>query len=182
MREQIAALPQLLPQEAFTTRSFEKLIPVGETIPQVPFAEQEGTLYRGLGLETDGKAIKHILDQGLLVQDAGDYSNMLLVSLMTTPEDAAAASASKFTNLTKSPGTALHYAQKNGKRDADKVLPVIVAVRGEIEYGKVVRVQHDIPTKNIQETIVLLQINGTPTWCHVENTEDGFLVIPYERK
>ncbi len=176
------ALPHLRPQEAFHTADFKAFIADTAIIPALPFTQRPDYLYRGLGLQEDGAALANILQNGLRVEDAGNYSDKLLLSLAITPEDASLISAHKYTNLTSSPQMALRYALKNKRRCAKNVLPVIVAVQGEAEYTTVVRVQHDIAPTHIPYVIALLQINGTSTWCRIEQAQDGFLVTPYEVK
>lgn len=175
-------LPQLLAGKSFYVSGFESILADAATSPALPFLEEPGYLYRGLALEADGHALANILTNGLRVEDAGRYSNKLMLALTSTPEDAACASSSTYTNLTNSPNEALRYTVKNHKRSPDKVLPVIVKVTGEAEDARVVRVQHDIPTQNIPEVIVLVNADGAPTWCRVTMENDAFRLVPYEVK
>ncbi|MCQ2411267.1 MAG: hypothetical protein MJ053_07470, partial [Elusimicrobiaceae bacterium] len=184
LAQQIAALPKIQPQRTFYTPHLSGLLVQKAnlgTVPQAPFIQRPHYLYRGLTLSNDGSSLRNILRNGLLVDDAGAYSNNLLMSLVNTPQDAAAISSMKYTNLSQSPETAMHYAFRD-LQQSDDILPVLVSVTGIEETGPVVRVQYDIPAKQLPQVVVLLRLNDELTWCLIELEGDTFKITPYEVK
>lgn len=184
LTQALAALPQLRPELAFYADDLSGLLVQEHHIhqlPALPLLARPNYLYRGLSLESDGSGLRRILHHGLLLQDVGQFSNSLLMSLASTPQDAAAISKLKYTNLAQSPHTALQYSFRKVNTSSD-VLPVIVSVKGIEENGAVVRVQHDIPAEHLPEVTALLKINDTPTWCSVKLEGSGFKITPYEIK
>ncbi len=182
--QELAALPKLRTEQVFFTDDLTNwLVPEISLsrAPQVPFMTRHNYLYRGLKLEHDGTSLRQILRHGLLLKDAGGFSNSFLVSLATTPQDAAAISSTKYTNLAKSPQFALNYAFRSAQQVPGK-LPIMISVTGESEYSDIVRVQHDIPVSQIYQVIGLLHIEQQPTWCLIELEGDTFKITPYERK
>lgn len=184
LTQALAALPQLRPELAFYADDLSGLLVQEHHIhqlPALPLLARPNYLYRGLSLESDGSGLRRILHHGLLLQDVGQFSNSLLMSLASTPQDAAEISKLKYTNLAQSPHTALQYSFRKVNTSSD-VLPVIVSVKGIEENGAVVRVQHDIPAEHLPEVTALLKINDTPTWCSVKLEGSGFKITPYEIK
>lgn len=184
LTQALAALPQLRPEQTFYADDLSDLLVQEHHIhqlPALPLLARPNYLYRGLSLESDGSGLRRILHHGLLLQDVGQFSNSLLMSLASTPQDAAAISKLKYTNLAQSPHTALQYSFRKVNTSSD-VLPVIVSVKGIEENGAVVRVQHDIPAEHLPEVTALLKINDTPTWCSVKLEGSGFKITPYEIK
>jgi len=183
--QQLAALPQLRSEQTFYTDDLSGLLLQEHHVrhlPELPLMTRPNYLYRGLSLESDGSSLRKILHRGLLLEDVGNFSNSLLMSLASTPHDAAAISSSKYTNLAQSPHTALQYAFRKVNFDSDDVLPVVISVTGLEETGPVVRVQHDIAPERLSEVTALLKINNTPTWCSIQLEGGGFKITPYEIK
>lgn len=181
-QQALAALPQLRIEQTFYTDDLSGILIQEHQIhqlPELPLMVRPDYLYRGLSLENDGSSLRRILRYGLRIQDVGQFSNNLLMSLANSPYAAAAVSGSRYTNLAQSPKTALQYAFRKVNQTTD-VLPVIVSVTGEQESGPVVRIQHDIMPAQIAEVTALLKINGVPTWCSVKLEGDTFKITPYE--
>lgn len=184
LQQALAALPQLRAEQTFYANDLSGLLlqeSHAHQLPELPLLARPNYVYRGLSLGSDGASLRRILHHGLLLQDVGSYSNSLLMSLASTPHDAAAISSVKYTNLAQSPHTALQYAFRKLNQSKD-ILPVIVSVVGEQKNGAVIRVQHDIPAERIPEVMALLKINGAPTWCSVKLEEGRFKITPYENK
>ena len=180
---QFTALPQLQGKRTFQVadlRDFSITDSPKNSIPALPVMEYPNYLYRVLGLNSN-EDIRNILINGLRLQDVGSDSNVLLMMLASSPQKAATLSSSKYTNLTKSPETALHYALRNSNGASNR-MAVIVIVNGEEQYGPIVQVQHDIPATQISAVIALLNIDGVPTWCRVQLREGEFVITPYENK
>ena len=183
LRAQLAALPKLQPERAFRAADLKDYLitnlPAG-SVPQLPLIEHPDYVYRGLGLNSN-RDIYNILTNGLLLKDVGNFSNGLLLTLAASPFDAAAISTTKYTNLTRTPSIALHYALRNSQGFEDRVA-VIVSIRGEERRGPIIQVQHDIPATRISMLIVLLNVEGVPTWCRIQLQEGEFVITPYENK
>ena len=183
LQAQVAALPKLQPALTFRVTDLKDLlvtdIPISD-IPSLPMMEHPDYLYRGLGLNTN-QDIRNILTNGLRLQDVGSYSNGLLLTLAASPHDAAAISSSKYTNLTRDPKIALHYALRNSRGIENRVA-VIVTVSGEERHGPIIQVQHDIPAAHVSTLLALLNVDGIPTWCRIQLQEGEFVVTPYENK
>ena len=183
LHAQLAALPQLQPARTFRVADLKNLLVTDvavNDIPSLPIMEHPEYLYRGLGLNSS-RDIPNILTNGLRLQDVGSYSNGLLLTLAASPHDAVAISSSRYTNLTRSPEIALHYALRNSRGTENRVA-VIVAVTGEERHGPIVQVQHDIPATRVSTLIALLNVDGIPTWCRIQLQEGEFVVTPYENK
>lgn len=183
LQAQIDALPKLQPAKTFRVDDLKDLLVTNlqvNDIPALPILEHPDYLYRGLGLNSN-QDISNILTNGLRVQDVGHYSNGLILTLAASPHDAAAVSSSKYTNLTRDPQIALHYALRNSRGIADRVA-VIVGVRGENRRGPIIQVQHDIPASQVPLFMALLNVEGIPTWCRIQLQEGEFVVTPYENK
>lgn len=183
LQAQIDALPKLQPAKTFRVGDLKDLLVTNlqvNDIPALPVLEHPDYLYRGLGLNSN-QDISNILTNGLRVQDVGHYSNGLILTLAASPHDAAAVSSSKYTNLTRDPQIALHYALRNSRGIADRVA-VIVGVRGENRRGPIIQVQHDIPASRVPLFMALLNVEGIPTWCRIQLQEGEFVVTPYENK
>lgn len=173
-----ASLPQLLENNKQTVSSFENLEVHQQEIPTLPWIEEPQILYRGLGLPVDAKAVRNILENGLLVKDVGPESN----TLATIYAAGSRASLShvahvRYTNLTNDPSTALHYA---GRNNVNGQVIVLVRVTGIADYKDIVRVEADIPPAQIEEMLVLVSLDGHPQWCRVELKGNQLELTPYE--
>ncbi len=170
--------PVLLHQQAFMTKDFSEFVhQKKQEVPPIPFVPHVKYMYRGLGLPTDGAALRNILENGLLVKDVGRDNNNLRIAYASAGGMSVvkAIAAEPVINLTDSPATALHYAW----RYKYKGILVIVSIKESVERGSIVTFRNDIPADQLQEVIALLSIDGVPTWCKVEAVGDAFRVIPY---
>ncbi|MBR4356272.1 MAG: hypothetical protein IKP96_06910 [Elusimicrobiaceae bacterium] len=184
LQQKIAALPELQTDQMFLATSLDGFQINPKTIkdiPALPYIQQDGFLYRGLGLSKNGRRIRNILENGLRTQDVDSESNCLLMALSASGRSAAAVSGKKLTNLTQSPELAMSYALQRS-RIADNFLPVMVAVTGEQQHGYIVQVEHDIPADQIDSVIALLSLDGMPTWCLLQWEGEQFVITPFERK
>lgn len=143
--------------------------------PPFPFDNQRMLIYRGLALDTDGKAIRNILENGLRTQDVGREASTLALSL-AGPMSRSAAVRAPITNLTDSASDAVMWA---GIRLSKGQIPVIVVVKSP-QKGNIITTSRDIPAEDIYAAVTLLNVNGIPTWCKVELEGDGFRITPYE--
>ena len=171
-------MPNLLPKKVFSVSTFADMSYAGSILPPLPIRKHPFLMYRGMGLNADGVAIRNILENGLLLKDVGLDSNNLITMYAGNGHGAAIREASKlkFTNLTDDPSSAFHYAQRN---ITENRILVIVSVK-DAPRGSIVRIQEDIPPSQIREMIALLRVEGRPTWCRIEIAEEGFRVTPYQ--
>ena len=167
---------------------FETLFVTNEQfkqVPQLPWKEEPGILYRGMGLDTDGKSIRNILENGLLLKDVGPKNDAFLECTDGTTNGFIARYTSRmlgirYTNLTLNPHFASCHAYDNIEKNR---IGILVRVSGQREYATVVRAMEDIGPNYIEEMIALVTLNDRPTWCRVELTKDGrFRLTPYEWK
>ena len=173
-----ANLPKADVKNAQVVSSFEGLEVHGNETPQLPWMKEPNVLYRGMGLDVNGNAIRNILDNGLLLKDVGKDNNHLASIYAGGAHGLVRESASmRFTNLADTPATALHYAQRNNTPGR---VAVIVRVTGLEDYHELVQLSHDISADHIEEMIALVNINNTPTWCRVKIEEGQFLLTPYQ--
>ena len=171
-------LPPKIETVEATVPSFANLTIGSEVAPLLPFAQTPGKMYRGLGLPADGEAIRNILQNGLRLEDVGNDSCNLLMSMACSDRNVGALrqmSQMKFINFTNSPFFAFQYASRNTNGSN---VPVIISVHG-VPEDKIVRVDKDIPAEQIDEVIALVNWNGVPTWCTVTLAEKGFQLRPY---
>lgn len=176
----LAKLPKANPSHQFTTQHFAALH--SQTLPaeELPLLEEAGTLYRGMALPTDGKAVENILKNGLRLADVGNEANTRSLAVAgAMPGAGRILAKTPVTNLTSFPAGAVTWA---GKRITDeKTLIAIVAVSGQTQSGEIVQLAHDIPAHQITHLLVPLTLNGTPVWCNVQLApEGGFLITPYD--
>ena len=169
--------PMLLPSKAFHVQDFTALQYTGTRVPTLPFASHSKYMYRGLGLALNGKAVRNILQNGLLLKDVGPHSNDRRMAFASSGGLGAMRAILKESviNLTDSPETAFHYAFRN----KEKGMAVLVSVKETKNRGNIVTVPHDIPAAQINELAALVQMNGKPVWCRVELEGDGFRLTPY---
>ncbi|MBR2082131.1 MAG: hypothetical protein IJ876_03855 [Elusimicrobiaceae bacterium] len=183
LQARLDALPQPQTEQAFAVSSLDHIATdAALPIPAVPALMRVGYLYRGLGLPADGQAVRHILENGLLVADAGPDANHLMTSWSTNDrggvQDFKAMANTKLTNLTKDPLLAVGYARRNAQ-SPDKIV-TLLSVTGQTAWDNVVRVYEDIPATNIDKFFALLKIGEHNMWCQIEITDAGdFLVTPY---
>ena len=171
-------LPPIINTVEAEVPSFVDLTVSAEKAPLLPLDRRGTKMYRGLGLPADGKAIRNILQNGLRLEDVGNDSNNLLLSMVSSDRHGGALrqmSQLKYTNLTDDPYFAFKYAARN---TGGQNVPVIISVRG-IPQAEIVRVDYDIPADQIEDVIALVNWNGTPTWCKVELAGDAFKITPY---
>ena len=126
----------------------------------------------------DGKALRNILENGLLIKDVGLNSNdlMIIYAAAASPRAMMGLVQQPVTNLTNDPRTALQYAQLHNQSGN---MMVVVKVSGIDGYDDIVRVEDDIPANQIEEMLVCVSWNGTPVWARVTATPDGFELTPY---
>ncbi len=170
--------PELLQSSAFTAADFTKLaVSQAEitTAPLFPFQNQRLLIYRGMALNTNGDAIRNILENGLLTKDVGRESNTLLLSI-AGPRGRAGAARTPITNLTDNSSEAVMWA---GKRMGKQDITVVVAVNSSAK-GSIITVAEDIPAEDIYAVTALLRVNGKPTWCKLETAPEGFRITPYQ--
>ena len=163
--------------QSFAVPDFTDLAYESGELPASPFAPHPYYVYHGLGLSTDGNAVRNILENGLLVKDVGPDHNTLRLSYASHMGGGAlqTIASQPVINLTNSPTVALHYA----KRYQAKGMLVLVVVKEKQNHKKIIATPDDIPASDIQAVAAVLSIHGRPTWCQIELTEDGFLVTPY---
>ncbi len=169
--------PGLLPEQTFTVQDFAELKYTRGVVPVLPFGYHAKYMYRGLGLALNGKAVRNILENGLLIKDVSPRNNDRRMAYASAGGLGAikAILRESVINLTDSPVMALHYAWRN----KDKGMVVLVAVKEELNRGGVITVPNDIPADKIGEMVALLQVHGKPTWCRIELAPEGFRVTPY---
>lgn len=182
------ALPKLEEKEAFFTENLYDYSPDtairAESIA-LPVMTEPGMLYRGLALDKEGKSIANILDNGLRVKDAGDDSSTLITAYASHSQVAAhvlQTAATKVTNLTNSPQSAVYWAYK--RLTAELQIPVVVQVSGRTETSSIVVETHDIPAGNLT-VLAKLKINDHARWCKIERAytlggKPAFKVTPFE--
>lgn len=177
--------PQLQEENAFTAADLtEFAVPnaPGQTMPEFPFQNQRGLIYRGLALDTDGPAIRNILENGLLIKDLGKYAADYITSLGAEVVKAPI-KATKITNLTANPSEAVMWAKL---RSAEGQIQVVMVVKYTSNKSSFSNSQHaistskDIPPEEIYAMTALLDLNGTLTWCKLELEGAGFRITPYE--
>ena len=177
---QKAALPKLQPENAFETATFSQLITSIRPTQQVPLVVEPGVLYRGLALNSDGAAIKNILENGLQIADVGTEANTRNLA-MSGGIPGVVRAARPHTNLTSFPKDAVDWASLRAGNLEDKLIIIVKVERQTQEAGKVVTVYEDIPAQQISQLIAPLNINGEATWCQVSLGQEGtFIVTPYE--
>ena len=171
------ALPTRKKADAFLTRDLGPFAYPSGPIPSVPFTQHPHYMYRGLGLDTDGKALRNILENGLRTQDVGRDNNTRRLSYAALGGRGTlqTVASQPVINLTNSPSTALHYAQYY----QEKGLLVLVVIKEKVKRGRIITTPEDIPARNIQAVAALLSVNGKPSWCQIELEEKGFLITPY---
>lgn len=169
--------PQLQEANSFTTADLtEFAVPntPGQTLPEFPFQNQRGLIYRGMALDADGKAIRNILKNGLRTQDVGKESNTLLYS-MAGPNARTAAVRQPLINLTDSGNDAVMWANRLRKQQI-----LVVTVVKSSRTGSVITSSKDIPATDIYAQTALLKINGKLTWCKLELEGNDLRVTPYQ--
>lgn len=179
-REQLeATLPKLVPQDAFETADFAALLTDQIPPQELPLLMQPDVLYRGLAVSGDGEALKNILQNGLLLKDAGTEANTRHIAMSGGSRGALSALAKRpITNLTSFPVNAAEWATK--RLTEEKQLLVVVGVGGQTRSGKIVTIDQDIPAAQITHVVVPLQTAQGAVWCEISLTQDGqFLAIPY---
>ncbi|MDD7578168.1 MAG: hypothetical protein PUK24_01290 [Elusimicrobia bacterium] len=169
--------PQLQEENSFTTADLTEFaapnIPE-QTLPEFPFQNQRGLIYRGMALDTKGKAIRNILENGLRTQDVGRESNTLLYSLAGT-NTRSAALRQPLINLTDSGNDAVMWANRLRKNEI-----LVVTVVKSSRTGSVITSSKDIPATDIYAQTALLKINGKLTWCKLELEGNDLRVTPYQ--
>ena len=177
-----ALLPRLQPEKAFEVTEFSDLIAQQLPAQPLPFLAEPGILYRGMALSGDGASVAHILQNGLLVEDAGVEANTLNMAFSGGQRGSVQALAARpVTNLTSFPQDAAVWGSK--RLTPGKELLVIVRVNGQERSGNVVTIDQDIPAGNITHLIAPLTLSGQPAWCEISLTPNGtFLVIPYQNE
>ena len=90
--------------------------------------------------------------------------------------------ATKVTNLTNSPQSAVYWAYK--RLTAELQIPVVVQVSGRTETSSIVVETHDIPAGNLT-VLAKLKINDHARWCKIERAytlggKPAFKVTPFE--
>ena len=175
-----ASLPQLQPEKAFEVTEFSDLLAEKLPAQPLPLLAEPGVLYRGMALSADGASVHNILQNGLLVADAGVEANTLNIALAGGQRGALRSlAAHPVTNLTSFPQDAADWGSK--RLTSDKELLVIVGVNGQERSGSIVTTDQDIPASNITHLIAPLEVSGQPLWCEISLNADGtFLVIPYQ--
>lgn len=153
-------------------------------IPTLPWISSVDTevatakVYRGLALDSDGKALRNILENGLLLKDVGKYSSDFVGMSGKFGAMMVMSGQTKFNNLTDNPELAADYA-KGRIGSAENQIAVVVEVTG-IRPQSVIHYPNDIPASQISGVIALLELEGVPTWCRVELAEDGgYKITPY---
>lgn len=170
--------PRLTEDAAFTTQNLTELsVPRTEREAAAlhPFQNQRGLIYRGLALNSD-EAFRNILENGLLIKDAGSESNTLMLAISGGMGRPSTAACKKITNLTDKSTDAVMWA---GKRMGRNDINAVVVVKSQ-EKGDVIITTEDIPAEDIYAVTALLRVNGKPTWCKVELEGDGFRITPYQ--
>lgn len=171
--------PQLQEANSFTAADLTEFaapnIPE-QTLPEFPFQNQRGLIYRGMALDTKGKAIRNILENGLRTQDVGRESNTLLYSLAGT-NTRSAAIRQPLINLTDSGNDAVMWANRLRKNEI-----LVVTVVKSSRTGSVITSSKDIPATDIYAQTALLKINGKLTWCKLELEGNDLRVTPYQEK
>lgn len=169
--------PQLQEANSFTTADLtEFAVPntQGQTLPELPFQNQRGLIYRGMALDADGKAIRNILKNGLRTQDVGRESNTRLYS-MAGPNSRSAAVRQPLINLTDSGNDAVRWANRLRKEEI-----LVVTVVKSNRTGSIITTPTDIPVDAIYAQTALLKVNGKPTWCKLELEGNDLRVTPYQ--
>ena len=169
--------PQLQDANSFTTVDLtEFAVPntPGQALPEFPFQNQRGLIYRGMALDADGKAIRNILKNGLRTQDVGKESNTLLYS-MAGPNARTAAVRQPLINLTDSGNDAVMWANRLRKQQI-----LVVTVVKSNSTGSIITSPTDIPVDDIYAQTALLKVNGKPTWCKLELEGNDLRVTPYQ--
>lgn len=177
---QKAALPKLQPENAFETATFSQLITSTRPTQQVPLVVEPGVLYRGLALNSDGAAIKNILENGLQIADVGTEANTRNLA-MSGGIPGVVRATRPHTNLTSFPNDAVNWAKLRAGNMEDKLIIIVKVEKQTREAGKVVAVYEDIPPQQISQIIAPLNVNGEATWCQISLGQDGtFVITPYE--
>lgn len=169
--------PQLQEANSFTTADLtEFAVPntPEQTLPEFPFQNQRGLIYRGMALDANGKAIRNILKNGLRTQDVGRESNTFLYSL-AGPNARTAAVRKPMINLTDSGNDAVMWANRLRKEEI-----LVVTVVKSNSTGAIITSSTDIPVDDIYAQTALLKVNGKPTWCKLELEGNDLRVTPYQ--
>lgn len=173
--------PTLMQDRSFTTADLTQFkVPrnlFDTPAPKIPFQHQRALIYRGLGLNADGAAIRNILQNGLRVQDAGSEANTLRLAMAGPHARSVITQLSQpITNLTSNPADATFYATRLLKADQISV----VAVVRSVEKGSIIVETQDIPADQIYALAALLYIDGERVWCKIELDGENFRITPYE--
>lgn len=166
-----------------TDQSFRRANLAGLSVPESqikdmpphPFQNQRLLIYRGLALDVDGRAVRNILENGLLLKDVGPYANTLLYSL-SGPYSRSRSVQNPVINLTDNSDSAANWAKT---RKSPNQICVVTVVQSN-QTGRTIMHNHDIPSDAIYAVTALLMVNGTPAWCKVEWDNGEFLITPYQ--
>ncbi len=169
--------PLLAQEHSFTAADLTELAVSREEAlqaPAFPFQNQRQLIYRGMALDTDGKAIRNILENGLRTQDVGKEANTLILSI-AGPHSWDPAIRKPLINLTDSSADAVMWA---GKRLTQGQIMVVSVVKSN-RTGSIITASENIPTSEIYAQTALLKINGKPIWCKLELDGENLRIIPY---
>lgn len=180
--EHVRKLP-LLTNESFVVKELEEVLisPAQEEFPdpRQPFVVRPKLIFRGIALQPEKttSAVRNILENGLRLQDLGNYAANLRLALVAGANYKAVTTAARpVTNLTEDPFAAAEWALRRSIEGSTRVLIVVNAT----DRGKIIYYDRDITADELHSVIVLLNVNGQKTWCQVELVEEGFKITPYE--
>lgn len=137
--------------------------------PPFPFKPNNNEMYRGMVLESNGLALRHILKHGLEVNKS-HYENFAAYNGIQYPEGTKAIYA------TLKPEIAMRFILA----DNDRVyLPIILHLK-KVGWRDIVSIPHDIPPSWIRQVSTLLKVDGKLRWGELKlNKEGDFLFLPY---
>lgn len=171
--------PAVLSAQGYEMTSLEAYrLPKSLVPPPYPVASRPGVMFRGMGLNANGKSLQNIASTGLQLDKVSVENNALLL-MMSGERYGAQLSISKmkFINFTNSAKMASRYALRHGK---DGNIPVVLQMSG-IEDGNIIRLAADVPASHIKQIDALLFIEGAPRWGKLEVLPGGgFKFFPYQ--